>query len=289
MAGYKKVVVSGNIIELYQYDRQPVSNSDCLRNDNYNVFEGMEDFLQDKDLIDMLNDNVAGMKERLQEREDRKAERRGQTLRDARNTTRRLALMNFNSGDKFLTLTFDPKKVSDLNLLYSIDWVDNEFKKFIKRFNYKYGVNLKYIAVREQHKTGRLHFHMLCNWDKELIYEDEIREVERYIGEKVWKHGFVDIKILDHVDNVGAYIIKYMTKAVSIEFFKGKKVYLCSKGLERPLVYKDYQADLIIQQYELEQKKEVFTNSYISEYLGKVTYKEYNLVRVPKSHKNGSK
>ena len=45
------------------------------------------------------------------------------------------------------------------------------------------------------------------------------------------KHGFVDIKIMDDgVDNIGAYLIKYMTKDVSHEAFKGHKAYLCSKG-----------------------------------------------------------
>ncbi|RKQ11170.1 Rep protein, partial [Oceanobacillus bengalensis] len=35
----------------------------------------------------------------------------------------------------------------------------------------------------------------------------------------------------------------------------------------------------IIKQYELDTKKEVFTNHYESEYLGTITYKEYNLKR----------
>jgi len=232
--------------------------------------------------MDLINDDYDALdleNTKLEPKEDRTDERRQQTLRDARNTTRRLALMNFNSGDKFITLTFDPKRVKDEKLLYSLDWVDREFKKFVQRFNYRFKVKLKYIAVREAHKSGRLHFHMLCDWKQELLFEDEIREYERLLGEQVWKHGFVDIKMLDHVDNVGAYIIKYMTKSVSIEFFKGKKVYLCSKGLNRPFEYKDYQADLILKQYKIDTKKEVFTNSYESEYLGKIVYKEYNLKR----------
>ena len=95
--------------------------------------------------------------------EDRTDERRQQTVRDARNTTRRLALKNFESGDKFLTLTFDPKKFTEKNLR-DVTFTDDLFKKFMKRFNYRYKTKLKYIAVREFHKSGRIHYHMLCDW-----------------------------------------------------------------------------------------------------------------------------
>lgn len=258
---YKKVIVTNHVIEVYEYEKMPII-SDFSSKDDY-------------DPLDFEN-----TKADLKEKVDRQSERRKQTVRDARNTTRRLALMNFTSGDKFITLTFDPKRVKDEKVLYDLDFVDTEFKKFIKRFNHHFKIKLKYLAVREQHKSGRLHLHMLCDWKKEMLFEDEIRENERLIGEKIWKHGFVDIKQLDHVDNVGAYIIKYMTKNVSIEFFKGKKIYLCSKGLDRPLVYRDFEAEQILEAYDLETKKEVFTNSYESEYLGKIVYKEYNLKRL---------
>lgn len=208
----------------------------------------------------------------------RKENRRVQTLRDARNTTRRLALMNFGSGDKFLTLTFDPKRAKEEDIR-SIEFVDKEFKKFIQRFNYKFDTKLQYIAVRELHKSGRYHLHMLCKYPFEFKDEEDIRHWERIVGQEVWKHGFVDIKVIDHVDNVGAYLIKYMTKNISLELFKGKKAYLCSKGLERPLIFRGEEAERIINEYKLDNKKEVFTNSYESEYLGKITYKEYNLKR----------
>lgn len=254
---YRKVIVTNHVIEIYEYEKMP-GVPDMEKNDDYNPLD-LE-----------LTKHDRG--------EDRTDERRQQTVRDARNTTRRLALKNFESGDKFLTLTFDPKKFTEKNLR-DVTFTDDLFKKFMKRFNYRYKTKLKYIAVREFHKSGRIHYHMLCDWKKELIFEDEIRENESFLGEKVWKHGFVDIKQLDHVDNVGAYIIKYMTKNVAIEFFKGKKVYLCSKGLERPFVYRGAEAQAIIDYYDLGAKKEVFTNSYESEYLGTITYTEYNLRR----------
>lgn len=252
---YKKIIVTNHVIEVYEYEKPPISGV-IDSSDSYDPFD------------------LETTKLEIEPREDRKNERRKQTVRDARNTTRRLALMNFNSGDKFITLTFK-ENITDIN------FADNEFKKFIKRFKHRFKLDsLKYIAVREFQKRGAIHYHMLCDWKENLLFEDVIREYERLLGEKIWKHGFVDIKQLDYVDNVGAYIIKYMTKNVAIEFFKGKKIYLCSKGLERPLVFRDYEAQQIIDQYNLSEKKEVFTNSYESEYLGKIVYREYNLKRL---------
>lgn len=78
---------------------------------------------------------------------------------------------------------------------------------------------------------------------------------------------------------MGAYIVKYMMKNAGDERLRGRKMYLSNRGLERPKEYRGFDAELVIQQYINEKKKEVFTNSYISEYLGKIVYKEYNLQR----------
>ncbi len=249
---YYKVIVSGSVLEVYRAEKEPVLKNSIGGNDGYDPF-------------DLENTRL--------EIKDRAEERRLQTVRDARNTTRRLALINFGPGDKFITLTF---KDNVQDILYA----DNEFKKFIKRFKRNFKIDkLKYIAVREFQKRGAIHYHMICDWKKDFTCEEQIREFERFIGDKVWKNGFIDIKQMNHIDNVGAYLIKYMTKNVATEFFKGKKIYLCSKGLERPKIYRGLEAETLINAYQLEQKKEVFTNSYESEYLGKIVYKEYNLKR----------
>ena len=258
MAFYK-VIASGNVIEVYEYEKAP-GGVEKIRKDSerYNEYEK----------IVLGNDG----KEWIHEKEDRTEERRKQTLREARNKTRRLALRNFGQGDSFITLTYAEN-------MQDIAKADDDFKKFMKRFRYKYG-DLKYIAVREFQKRGAIHYHMICNWSEEFENEEHLKEVERYFGEELWGHGFVDIKVLDGIDNVGAYLIKYMTKNISIEAFKGKKAYLCSKGLDKPMEYRGDDAEAILKVYGLENKKEVFTNSYTSEYLGNVNYKEFNLRRL---------
>lgn len=256
---YFKVISSGSVLEVYEYEKDPVIIDRNKQNDDkYNQYEK----------IVLGNDE----NDWLHEKTDRTDERRNQTMRDARNLTKRLALMNFSGGDTFLTLTYAEN-------MQDIEKADDDFKKFMKRFRYRTKQKIKYLAVREFQKRGAIHFHLLCDWRVDSNDEEEIRELERWLGEVVWGHGFVDIKVLDGVDNVGAYLIKYMTKNISIEAFKGKKAYLCSKGLERPLVYRGDEALRILEVYGLKDKKEVFTNSYESEYLGKVLYKEFNLER----------
>lgn len=257
---FRKIIVSGNILEVYTYEKEPLGRDfEKEKNDSFNALD-----LESTKLELSL--------------EDRTLERRRQSTRDARNLTRRLALMNFGNTDKFITLTY---KENMKDLLQA----DKDFKNFILRFKYQMGIeNLKYIAVRERQKRGAIHYHLICDWKLEMATEDDIRHYERVLGTGdwgtgIWRGGFVDIKPIDHVDNIGAYIIKYMTKDLALELYKGKKLYLCSQGLERPLEYKGAEADVLFAAYNLEQKKEAFTNSYESEYLGTISYHEYNLVR----------
>lgn len=258
MTGYMKIIACGNILEVYEYEKPPIN-----KRLNHNDDDGYNALDLDDTKLKLFGDSP----------DERVEERRKQTVRDARNTTRRLALMNFSPGDTFVTLTY-AKNMRDL------EQADIDFKNFIKRMKYRLGLaNLDYIAVREFQKRGAIHFHMLCNWKRPFETEAEIRYYECLLGEEIWKHGFVDIKKIDHVDNLGAYLIKYMTKNLSIELFEGKKMYLCSKGLKRPLIFRGEEAEEILELYKLRQKKEVFTNSYESEYNGQIIYKEYNLKR----------
>lgn len=263
---FRKIIVSGNILEVYTYTKEPMGRDHSkIKDDAFNALD------------------LESTKLELSA-EDRTLERRKQSTREARNLTRRLALMNFGNKDKFITLTYKEN-------MQDLDQADKEFKDFIKRFKYQMNIEkLNYIAVREYQKRGAIHYHLICDWEQEMATEDEIRHYERVLGtgkwgKGIWRGGFVDIKPIDHVDNIGAYIIKYMTKNLAIELYKGKKLYLCSKGLKRPLEYKGIEADALYAAYNLGQKKEVFTNSYESEYLGTINYHEYNLLRMLESSK----
>lgn len=178
-----------------------------------------------------------------------------------RQMVRRLILANFDNDSKFVTLTFKEN-------LIDLDEANKRFKRFIQRLRYKYQT-FKYLAVIEFQERGAVHYHMIS--DLPYIRNKELAEI--------WKEGFVKINNITHVDNVGAYMIKYMVKDLADKRLSGRKSYLCSKGLDKPFEARGEEAERIIQAYELEKRKPVFSSSYEGEYTGKVEYMEYNLRR----------
>jgi len=97
---------------------------------------------------------------------------------------------------------------------------------------------------------------------------------------ELWGNGFVKINKIDHVDNVGAYMIKYMTKDNDDLRLRGLKSYQTSKNLIRPIEFVGTEVNDILRFYDLDNKKTVFSSCYETEHLGLATYKEYNLKRL---------
>lgn len=188
-----------------------------------------------------------------------------------RDKIRRLACTNFNNKyDKFLTLTFAENKtdIEECNLL---------FKNFIKRLKYAYQLkDLKYLAVIEFQERGAVHYHVLLS----LPY------IPHNKLQALWGNGFVFINAISHVDNLGAYILKYMTKDNNDTRLMGKKAYLTSRNLkqEETIVNHDLKdfdklESKIIQKYNLKGLKAVYEANYDTEMLGTCIYKQYNLKR----------
>ena len=103
---------------------------------------------------------------------------------------------------RWCTLTY-AENMTDTKRLYS------DFVKFNKRFQY-YCANKgyskpEYIVMMEPQGRGAWHAHLLYIWQdmkEPFIPNEEFREL--------WGHGFVRIKKLDNVDNVGAYLTAYL-------------------------------------------------------------------------------
>lgn len=179
-----------------------------------------------------------------------------------RNNVRRLSLANFDNGSKFVTLTFADNitSISEANVYWA---------SFIRRLKRKFG-RFKYMAVIEFQKRGAVHYHVI--WDLPYIKKFELAEI--------WGNGFIKVNRIDHVDNVGAYIVKYMTKDLLDERLVKQKSYQCSRGLDIPIIFRDDEAEMITKLYDLDNRKIVFASCYESEHLGKIHYKEYNLKRL---------
>lgn len=184
---------------------------------------------------------------------------RRRALYRIRNDLRRLTNTNFDSGSKFVTLTFK-ENMMDLSK------ANNEFKKFIKRLKYEVG-NFKYIAVIEFQKRGAIHYHMISNL--KYIPNKDLREI--------WNNGYVKINRIKQVDNVGAYIIKYMCKIEDVRLHK-RKAYLRSRNLEYPkvLIGTDLEEFIEKNKDKLTKENQTYFNIFETKYHGLVYHREYN-------------
>lgn len=152
----KKYVITGNILEVYTYSKYIKGKGGSHR-----TTEKSED--SEKSLKNYANTN----------------QRR-------RDMVRRLACSNFNAEyDKFFTLTFKDN-------LTDVKEANYIFRQFIKRLKYKFGDNIKYLAVVEFQNRGAVHYHVLS--DIPYVPQQELQEL--------WGQGFVYINAISHVDNI---------------------------------------------------------------------------------------
>lgn len=196
-------------------------------------------------------------------------ETRAQNMASVRTTFQKLSmLINANTSDptkcRFVTLTY-AENMQDTRQLYT------DFVLFVKRFRYfceqqKYG-KVEYIAVVEPQQRGAWHLHVI------LIFKRKAPFIANDTLKDLWGLGFVHVRSIDNVDNVGAYLCAYLTdlelpdcdskdmelleNAFTItehevdgkkkRFIKGGRlhlypagmnIYRCSRGVKRPIVRK---------------------------------------------------
>ena len=169
----------------------------------------------------------------------------------------------------FLTLTFRENitEVKEANKI---------FNRFIVRMR-KQRPDFKYIAVIEFQKRGAVHYHLLCDLDiSELTSKYKTRAYERYFSKNHWKKGFIKVKPADHVDNMGAYFCKYLSKDMFNERMFRKKKYFCSQNLNKPVVLKGEKARFLLDKY-LPETKLLFQKEMESQWVGRIEYKNYKI------------
>lgn len=230
------------------YDKQAICCGDIVEIIKYGkgVFEGFEGV-------------ASGKKSTLEKKKDYNIKRSALKLR-------RLINCNSSDNDLFVTLTYkdnqeDVKKGKE------------DFKNFVKRWNYqrkkKEEKPLKYVYVVEFQKRGSVHFHCIF-FNVSYIKKKELSEL--------WGLGFVKVNKIDHVDNVGSYVVKYMEKDLVDDRLKNSDLYGRSRGnLNTPVIIKDPQ-ELALLEGTLKNKC-VYERTYPSEYHESVTYKQYNYIR----------
>lgn len=173
--------------------------------------------------------------------------------------------MNTNITDvkkcRWVTLTYsqpDGKPMTDPIRL------QKDFEKAIKKLRYEYG-HFEYIVAMEPQGNSAWHAHVVMIFNKKAPF------IPNELMAEKWGQGFVTIKKLDDVDNVGAYLTAYLgdmdleemqqnnipikgqIKKIEIEDDTGQKItkqyikgarlhmypagfnlYRCSKGIKKP-------------------------------------------------------
>ena len=228
-----KVIQSGKVIEVYEY-KNPVKNG-------YTGGKGGR-----KKSSDVATN------------QEEKEINREKVLNRARRDLRRIVNSNVQDYSKFLTLTF-ADNVQD------IEWANNEFKKFIKRFNYYLGYKVAYSGVIEFQKRGAIHYHVIFYNTPQKLKLDDLRAT--------WNHGYIKLNIIRDVDNVGAYVCKYMTKCEDEKKLRGKKLYFNSRGLEKSHEVKEPELVKAVVG-ALQGQAPKYENTFVNEY-NSIAYKQY--------------
>lgn len=123
---------------------------------------------------------------------------------DLKTVSRSLAqgrdILNTNITDvsycRWLTLTYGENMTDPKKLYY-------DFLNFNKRCREKFG-HYEYITAAEPQGRGAWHLHVVMIFDHKAPY------MANDIVANLWKQGFVTVKRLDDVDNVGAYLTAYL-------------------------------------------------------------------------------
>lgn len=173
-----KLTTMGNVYEVLRMDR--INKKSCI-------------LVLDKDFyIDLRT----GEKKEFEHHENRACDRN-----ELRKTMRRLrGIINANCSDvsrcRWITFTYQ-ENMTDTERLYS------DCRKLIKTVRYHLG-HFEYIHVVEPQGRGAWHIHAL--W----IFDDKAPFIDSSWLRNVWGNGFVTVKKLEDVDNVGAYLTAYL-------------------------------------------------------------------------------
>lgn len=247
-----KVIVTGGIVEVWEFEKGIMTDK------KIQGVEREKEYTENGLTIDAETGEVIYDREKAKTYYANRS--RWEVIRLIRN--------NFDNTSKFVTLTFRDGSVSNVK---DVDECNEAFHKFIMRMRKEY-TNLKYVRVTEfqdEYKRGAVHYHMIC--DLPYIRFEKLADK--------WGLGFIGVNRIDQVDDLGAYMTKYLSKSFNDPRLNGKKNYTSSHNLNRPVPLYGGEAAGIVEEF-LKGKKPVMQRQYSGgEYVGEIKYWQYNMNR----------
>lgn len=256
---YEKVIVSGSHLELFKFEKGVrIGYEYPNRKQNRRKPKKVEP----KQLKMLDSNNLRVIKPEENEPSEEELKPRMDSYRRTKNNIKRLAWSNSREFCAFLTLTFADN-------IQNFDKANYELKNFLKKLRRRYP-DIKYLGICEFQKRGAIHYHFLIN---------KFHDAKDLAS--IWKNGFIKINKLRNRDNLGNYIVKYLTKENFIDSrFFNKRKYFYSRNLKKPIAIVEYSfiRDLISNRYSdsmfLTEKYRAECNN---EYIGKIEYILYNV------------
>lgn len=253
-----RLIQAGMKIELIKYENPVIMRDKCEKNNRF-------------------------VRQRSEKRKESasdaaKIKNRETVLYRARNEVRRI--INANVGryrneksevykPVFLTLTFADN-------IQDITAANKELRKFMKRLGNhiaKDQAYVQYVAVPEFQRRGAVHYHL-------VIFN--LPYIKAKTLEEIWSNGFIKVISIDQIDNIGAYISKYMTKASdNDDRLLGQKCYFRSRNLFEPIETRVLSStpagQQLLQEIEAMGLRKTYSSSQLSEHYGIIEYTQYQL------------
>jgi len=247
---YNKYILSGNELELYEYEKQ------CFNRGRPRGYK-----------VNFVRENLGDRGDSAFQQ--RKFARRKDNSGRASMAFKRLVQSNLATGENpvFCTLTFKENRTD-------ISECAEFFHLFVKRMRYTFGKDFRYVAVPEFQKRGAVHYHALF-WGLPVDIARGERK-NRTIA-KLWGQGFVDIVETDNSPKLASYMAKYMTKTMTDPRLWNCKAYFASRNIIRPKVNSGFPLYWLFDEYGLGVLQPEYESEFSTVWLGSAKYSRYTL------------
>ena len=216
--GNTKITIAGNIIQVAEYEKV---NHDPPKIRRINAIQWLN--LETGEIF------------------DRKAKTsRQDTVRRSISQLRDIINANTDTAEniRWCTLTYRENMTDTVRLMKDLEKFNKRLKFYLQGIGQ---ADNEYITAIEPQGRGAWHAHILLIWQHKAPY------ISNDDFNKIWGNGFVCIKAVNNVDNIGAYLSAYMMDTLDEEgnSKKGERLhyyppnmryYRCSKGIKKPSV-----------------------------------------------------
>jgi len=249
---YIKTVLSGSRLEVYGFERPPIQ---------WGKRRSVSKSNEGKD---------SSIPRNRVSRRDKSKGRSSASIGRAKRNFIRLVLSNLERADNpvFASFTYAEN-------MQDIRRARRDFNAFNKIAKSQFGETFSCISVAEYQTRGAVHFHALI-WGIPTAVARSERDTRMVAG--LWGKGFVFLKETDGHAKLSSYLVKYFSKAMGDPRLFGKKLYICSRNVLKPIVDK---GALLSVYFHLSTYRPLYKSEFMTPYLGKGRYRRLQEIIVP--------